>query len=92
MNITRSAYASFVFTRSFFESYHVDISGEAIQQDHAGPFLRCKVLAKALVSACRIRGNIAEKTEKLSLVMDSAEGVGENCRLAIDIFFKHGKK
>jgi len=91
MNITRSAHACFMFTRSFFESYHVDVTGPAIQQDAKGPFLRCKVLARALVSACKIRGNISEKTDKLNLVMDAAEGVGENCRLAIDIVFKHGK-
>lgn len=90
MNITRSAYACFSFTRNFFESYHVDTTVAAIQQDSQGPFLRCKVLARALVSACKIRGNIAEKTEKLNLVLDAAEGLGENCRLAIDIIFKHG--
>ncbi|GJJ76983.1 cell cycle checkpoint control protein RAD9A [Entomortierella parvispora] len=90
MNITRSAHACFTFTRSFFESYHVDVTAPAIQQDTKGPFLRCKVLARALVSACKIRGNISEKTDKLNLVLDAAEGVGENCRLAIDIVFKHG--
>ncbi|KAF9959559.1 Cell cycle checkpoint control protein rad9b [Mortierella alpina] len=90
LNITRTAFADITFTRTFFESYHLDTSAEAIQHDAAGPFLRCSVLAKALVSACKIRGNVTEKVEKCCLFMNAAEGVGENCRLTIEIIFKHG--
>ncbi|KAF8958293.1 hypothetical protein BGZ52_013049, partial [Haplosporangium bisporale] len=44
----------------------------------------------ALVSACKIRGNVEQKLEKCCIVMESAEGVGENCRLTIELIFKHG--
>ncbi|KAI8596294.1 Rad9/Ddc1 [Dissophora ornata] len=90
INITRSAFASFTFTRTFFESYHLDTRAEAIKHDDKGPYLRCSVLAKALVSACKIRGNVEQKIEKCCLFMNSAEGVGENCRLTIEIIFKYG--
>ncbi|KAF9189026.1 Cell cycle checkpoint control protein rad9b [Haplosporangium sp. Z 11] len=90
INITRSAYASFSFSCSFFETFHLDLDGEAIRHDQKGPYLRCSVLAKALVSACKIRGKIEEKIEKLVFIMNAAEGVGENCRLTIEAIFKHG--
>ncbi|ORZ16044.1 Rad9-domain-containing protein [Lobosporangium transversale] len=90
LNITRSAFATFTFTRVFFESYHLDTTAEAIKHDSSGPYLRCTVLAKALVSACKIRGNVESKIEKLCLFMNSAEGVGENCRLTVEIIFKYG--
>ncbi|KAF9362142.1 cell cycle checkpoint control protein rad9a [Mortierella sp. AD094] len=80
INITRSAFATFTFTRTFFESYHLDTTAEAIKHDASGPYLRCTVLAKALVSACKIRGNVEQKIEKCCLFMNAAEGVGENCR------------
>ncbi|KAF9997008.1 Cell cycle checkpoint control protein rad9b [Entomortierella chlamydospora] len=91
INITRSAFATFTFTRTFFESYHLDITAEAIKHDASGPYLRCTVLAKALVSACKIRGNVEQKIEKCCLFMNAAEGVGENCRLTVEIIFKYGK-
>ncbi|KAI7819521.1 Rad9-domain-containing protein [Gamsiella multidivaricata] len=90
LNITRSAFANFTFTRTFFESYHLDTSAEAIRHDEQGPYLRCSVLAKALVSACRIRGNVEQKVEKVCLFMNAAEGVGESCRLTVEIIFKYG--
>ncbi|KAI1318704.1 cell cycle checkpoint control protein rad9a [Mortierella claussenii] len=91
LNITRSAFATFTFTRTFFESYHLDTTAEAIKHDTTGPYLRCTILAKALMSACRIRGNVESKIEKCCLVMNAAEGVGENCRLTVEIIFKYGK-
>lgn len=42
------------------------------------------------MSACKIRGNVEQKLEKCCIVMESAEGVGENCRLTIELIFKHG--
>ncbi|KAG0254305.1 Cell cycle checkpoint control protein rad9b [Mortierella polycephala] len=83
INITRSAYASFSFSCSFFETFQLDLDGEAIRHDQKGPYLRCSVLAKALVSACKIRGKIEEKTEKLVFIMNAAEGVGENCFIKV---------
>ncbi|KAG0019811.1 Cell cycle checkpoint control protein rad9b [Podila clonocystis] len=90
INITRSAFAIFSFTSNFFESYTFDANAENIMHDAAGPYLRCKVLSKALVSACKVRGNVEQKIEKCGIFMESAEGVGENCRLTIELIFKHG--
>ncbi|KAF9373340.1 Cell cycle checkpoint control protein rad9b [Podila verticillata] len=90
INITRSAFANFTFARSFFETYHIDVNAESVMHDAGGPYMRCKVLSKALVSACKIRGNVEQKLEKCCIVMESAEGVGENCRLTIELIFKHG--
>ncbi|KAF9427976.1 hypothetical protein BGZ94_003705 [Podila epigama] len=89
INITRSAHANFCFTRNFFETFHLDVRSN-IMHDNIGPYLRCKVLAKALVSACKVRGNVEQKIEKCCIFMDSAEGVGENCRLTIELIFKYG--
>ncbi|KAF9998268.1 Cell cycle checkpoint control protein rad9b, partial [Modicella reniformis] len=91
INITRSAFANFTFTRTFFESYHLDTDGEAIKYDETGPYLRCSVLAKVILSACKIRGNVEQKIEKYCLFMNAAEGVGENCRLTVENIFKYGK-
>ncbi|KAF9126425.1 hypothetical protein BGW39_006619 [Mortierella sp. 14UC] len=90
LSLTRTAYANFTFTRSFFESYSLDLSNPAIQNDDDGPYLRCSIIAKALVSACRVRGNIEEKIHNLSVYLNSAEGVGEDCRLTIEVLFKSG--
>ncbi|KAF9347504.1 cell cycle checkpoint control protein rad9a [Mortierella sp. NVP85] len=90
ISVTRSAFASFIFTRTFFESYNLDTASEAIRHDADGPYLRCSVLARALVSACKLRGKIALKFEKCCLTMDAAEGVGENCRLTVENVFKQG--
>ncbi|KAF9318387.1 Cell cycle checkpoint control protein rad9b [Podila horticola] len=90
INITRSAFAIFKFNSNFFESYTFDANAENIVHDVAGPYLRCKVLSKALVSACKVRGNVEQKIEKCGIFMESAEGVGENCRLTIELIFKHG--
>ncbi|KAG0086911.1 Cell cycle checkpoint control protein rad9b [Podila epicladia] len=83
INITRSAFAIFSFTSNFFESYTFDANAENIVHDAAGPYLRCKVLSKALVSACKVRGNVEQKIEKCGIFMESAEGVGENCFIKI---------
>ncbi|KAK3811246.1 MAG: Rad9-domain-containing protein [Benniella sp.] len=91
ISVTRSAFASFTFTKTFFESYHLDTTSEAIQHDEDGPHLRCSVLAKALVSASKLRGKISIKFEKCRIMMDSTEGVGENCRLILENVFKQGK-
>ncbi|KAF9092582.1 cell cycle checkpoint control protein rad9a [Mortierella sp. AD031] len=90
LSLTRTAYANFTFSRTFFESYSLDLSSPAIQHDAEGPVLRCNVLAKALVSACRVRGSIEEKIHNLCVYMNTAEGVGENCRLTIEVLFKSG--
>ncbi|KAK3843417.1 MAG: Rad9-domain-containing protein [Linnemannia gamsii] len=90
LSLTRTAYANFTFTRTFFESYSLDLSNPAIQHDEDGPFLRCTIIAKALVSACRVRGNIEEKIHNLSVYLNSAEGVGEDCRLTIEVLFRSG--
>ncbi|KAF9910007.1 Cell cycle checkpoint control protein rad9b [Linnemannia zychae] len=90
LSLTRTAYANFTFTRTFFESYSLDLSNPAIQNDDDGPYLRCTIIAKALVSACRVRGNIEEKIHNLSVYLNSAEGVGEDCRLTIEVLFKSG--
>lgn len=42
------------------------------------------------MSACKVRGNVEQKIEKCGIFMESAEGVGENCRLTIELIFKHG--
>ncbi|KAF9929737.1 Cell cycle checkpoint control protein rad9b [Linnemannia zychae] len=90
LSLTRTAYANFSFSRAFFESYSLDTSNPAIQYDEDGPYLRCTIIAKALVSACRVRGNIEEKIHNLSVYLNSAEGVGENCRLTVEVLFKSG--
>ncbi|KAK3840696.1 MAG: Rad9-domain-containing protein [Linnemannia elongata] len=90
LSLTRTAYANFTFSRTFFESYSLDLSSPAIQHDDEGPFLRCTIIAKALVSACRVRGNIEEKIHNLSVYLNAAEGVGENCRLTVEVLFKSG--
>ncbi|KAF8925528.1 Cell cycle checkpoint control protein rad9b, partial [Dissophora ornata] len=53
INITRSAFASFTFTRTFFESYHLDTRAEAIKHDDKGPYLRCFIkIHKLLYESC----------------------------------------
>lgn len=44
------------------------------------------------MSACRVRGNIEEKIHNLSVYLNAAEGVGEDCRLTVEVLFKSGKK
>lgn len=48
LSLTRTAYANFTFSRSFFESYSLDLSSPAIQYDDEGPFLRCTIIAKVI--------------------------------------------
>ncbi|KAG0290363.1 Cell cycle checkpoint control protein rad9b [Linnemannia gamsii] len=90
LSLTRTAYANFTFSRTFFENYSLDLSSPAIQYDDDGPYLRCTIIAKALVSACRVRGNIEEKIYTLSVYLNAAEGVGEDCRLTVEVLFKSG--
>ncbi|KAF9586167.1 GTPase-activating protein S23 [Lunasporangiospora selenospora] len=53
INITRSAFANFSFTRNFFESYQLDTSAEGIQRDEAGPYLRWFIkIHKLLYESC----------------------------------------
>ncbi|KAK9720777.1 hypothetical protein K7432_003933 [Basidiobolus ranarum] len=87
INSSRSAFGNFSCSSKFFDEYKLNV-----EQDNGDKevLVKCRVLAKSMVSIFRKRNNLDKTVEKCELRLEEGVNDGDECRLVIQMFCKYG--